>query len=73
MTKLQNIKARNRTRYKNTKNLPYSWIGRIYVIKMSTLLKAMYRSNAIPIKIPTTLSDLGKKMMLKFILKCKRP
>jgi hypothetical protein len=34
------------------KDLPCSWIGRINIAKMA-LLKATYRVNAIPIKIPT--------------------
>ena len=29
-----------------------SWIGRVNIIKMSTLSKAIYRSDAISIKIP---------------------
>ena len=55
------------------RGIPYSWIGRINIVEVTILPKAVYTFSAIPVKSPMVFFTELEQKILQYVWKQKEP
>ena len=72
MQKSKTLKKETKDDTNRWRDIPCSWIGRINIVKMTILSEAIYRFNAIPIKLHMAFFTELEQKISQFVWKQKK-